>query len=84
MADIPPHAPKKLEKIIDERIIKKTRNKEYKKYLVKWVGEPIEEVVWMDEAEILKHGTSLDQLISCRNEISPPWEDGAGVQASIS
>ncbi|GLJ13208.1 hypothetical protein SUGI_0207710 [Cryptomeria japonica] len=72
IVDIPPHAPKKPEKIIDERVIKKTINKEYKQYLVKWVGQHVEEVVWMDQAEILKHGTSLDQLISCRNEISPP------------
>lgn len=47
---------------------------------MKWVGHPIEEAVWMDEAEILKHGI-LDQLISCGNEIIPPHEYGVGAQA---
>ncbi|XP_057853100.2 uncharacterized protein LOC131063302 [Cryptomeria japonica] len=78
MAGIPYHAPKKFEKIIDEKVLKKTKNKEYKQYLVKWVGQPIEEAIWMDESDILKHGSSLAQLISTGLEINPPREYGAG------
>lgn len=39
--------------ILDQKIIKRTRNKNYYEYMVKWKGIPIEEAVWMDEEEIL-------------------------------
>jgi hypothetical protein len=34
-------------KIIDQRIGKKTRGKIYFEYLVKWKGQPIEDVSWV-------------------------------------
>jgi hypothetical protein len=41
-----------IESIIDKRVSKKTRRKEYFEYLVKWKGHPLEDASWEDEAEI--------------------------------
>lgn len=56
VAGIPAHEPRKLDKILETKIIKQTRKNVYKKYLVQWKGNPEEESVWMDEQEIYKHG----------------------------
>jgi hypothetical protein len=45
-----------MEGIIDQRISKKIRRKEYFEYLVKWKGHPIEDASWEDEAIIHRHG----------------------------
>jgi hypothetical protein len=45
-----------MEGIIDKRISKKTRRKEYFEYLVKWKGHPVEDPSWEDEEKIHRHG----------------------------
>jgi hypothetical protein len=45
-----------MEKIIDQRVGKKTRKKTYFEYLVKWKGHPIQDASWESEANIQKHG----------------------------
>jgi hypothetical protein len=45
-----------VEKIIDQRTGNKTRRQTYFEYLVKWKGHRIEDVSWVNEADILKHG----------------------------
>jgi hypothetical protein len=45
-----------MERIIEKRINKKTKRKEYFEYLVKWNGHPVEDAIWEDEAKIHKHG----------------------------
>ena len=40
------------EHILDRRVTKKTRKKEYLEYLVKWKYHPTEESTWMDEASL--------------------------------
>jgi hypothetical protein len=52
-----------MEKIVDRRIGKKTRRKTYFEYLVKWKGHPIEDVSWVNEADIQKHGKSVQELM---------------------
>jgi hypothetical protein len=41
-----------MERIIDQRVSKKTRRKTYFEYLVKWKGHPIENSIWESEANI--------------------------------
>jgi hypothetical protein len=45
-----------MEKIIDERINKKTQRKKYFEYLIKWKGHPIEDASWESKVMIHKHG----------------------------
>ena len=49
---IPIEEKPQMEKIIDQRISKKTRRKTYFEYLVKWKGHPIEDSNWENEAAI--------------------------------
>jgi hypothetical protein len=52
-----------MEKIIDQRVSKKTRRKTYFEYLVKWKGHPIEDASWESEADIQKHGQTVQELM---------------------
>jgi hypothetical protein len=52
-----------MEQILDKRVGKKTRRKEYFEYLVKWKGHPVEDASWETEAEILKHGHTMQELM---------------------
>jgi hypothetical protein len=45
-----------MEKIIDQRIGKKTRRKNYFEYLVKRKGHPIANASWVNDFDIRKHG----------------------------
>jgi hypothetical protein len=45
-----------MECILDKRVGKKTRRKEYFEYLVKWKNHPVEYARWETEAVIQKHG----------------------------
>ena len=64
--------------ILDTKIIQKIRKNVYKKYLVNWAGYPKEEAIWIDEADMKRHDTSLKELISKGLEINQPWEYGVG------
>jgi hypothetical protein len=48
-----------MEQILDKRVGKKTRRKEYFEYLVKWKGHLVEDASWETEAKILKHGQTM-------------------------
>lgn len=76
--DIPKHDPPKLRKVLDTRVIKRIRNKEYKEYLVAWQGKPNFEEVWMKENQISNHGADLQTRISSGLEISSPREYSVG------
>jgi hypothetical protein len=52
-----------MENIIDQRTGKKTRRKTYFEYLIKWKGQPIEDVSWVNEVDIQKHGRSMQELM---------------------
>jgi hypothetical protein len=52
-----------MEKIIDQRIGKRTRRKTYFEYLVKWKGHPEEDASWVSEEDILKQGKTVQELM---------------------
>jgi hypothetical protein len=41
-----------MESILDKRVSKRTRRREYFEYLVKWKGHPVEDARWENETEI--------------------------------
>jgi hypothetical protein len=52
-----------MEKIIEQRVGKKTRRKTYPEYLVKWKDHPVEDSSWVTELDILKHGKTIQELM---------------------
>ena len=53
-----------MECILDKRVGKKTRRKQYFEYLVKWKNHPVEDASWETEDIILKHGQTVQDLMS--------------------
>ena len=53
-----------MECILDKRFGRKTRRKQYFEYLVKWKAHPVEDASWETEAVILKHGQTVQDLMS--------------------
>jgi hypothetical protein len=52
-----------MECILDKKVSKRTRRKEYFEYLVKWKNHPVEDASWETEAEIQKHGQTVQELM---------------------
>jgi hypothetical protein len=52
-----------MERILEKRVSKKTRGKQYFEYLVKWKGHPVEDASWENEEEIQKHGQIVREPI---------------------
>jgi hypothetical protein len=52
-----------MESILDKRVSKKTRRKQYFEYLVKWKGHPVEDASWENEVEIQKYGQTVRELM---------------------
>jgi hypothetical protein len=48
-----------MECILDKRVGKRTRQKQYFEYLVKWKVHLVEYASWENEAEIQKHGQTM-------------------------
>jgi hypothetical protein len=53
-----------MECILDKRVGRKTRRKQYFEHLVKWKNHRVEDASWETEAEILKHGQTVQELMS--------------------
>jgi hypothetical protein len=49
--------------ILDKRVSKRTRRKQCFEYLVKWKNNPVEDANWETEAEIQKHGQTVQELM---------------------
>jgi hypothetical protein len=52
-----------MERILDKRVSKKTRRKQYFEYLVKWKNHSVEDANWESEVEIQKHGYTMQELM---------------------
>ena len=52
-----------LKRILDTRVCKKTRGKEYYKYLIKWKYHPLEYSAWMTATMLQKSGVTIKDLM---------------------
>jgi hypothetical protein len=52
-----------MEQILNKRVGKKTRRKDYFEYLVKQKGHLVEDASWETEAGIWKHGHTVQELM---------------------
>jgi hypothetical protein len=52
-----------MESILDKRVSKNTRRKQYFQYLVKWKGHPVEDASWENEAKMQRHGQTMQELM---------------------
>jgi hypothetical protein len=52
-----------MERIIEQRVGKKTRRNTYLEYLVKWKDHPMEDSSWVTEPDILKHEKTVQELM---------------------
>ena len=69
-----------IEGILRTQVAKKTRKKEYLRYLVKWKDRPMEDSSWLDETQIRKAGYSVEELMERSHEIFLlPRQPDAGV-----
>lgn len=50
--DYPKKKIEEVEKVLDQRVGKSTRRKDYYKYLVKWKNRPVEDVTWISQSEL--------------------------------
>ena len=48
-----------MECILDKRVGRKTRRKQYFEYLVKWQNHAVEDASWETKAVIQKHGHTV-------------------------
>ena len=52
-----------MEKILEQRIGRKTRRKMHPEYLVTWKDHLVEDSSWVTEPDILKHGKNVRDLM---------------------
>ena len=64
---MPTERPVEAEAILEIKVVKKTRGKEYLEYLVKWRGHPAEDSTWMSAADLEKRGYAIGDLMSRRS-----------------
>ena len=54
----------KVERILDTRVAKNTKGKEYMEFLVKWKDRPMEDSTWMSVATLQKAGFYVEDLMN--------------------
>jgi hypothetical protein len=76
---LPRAVQKEIETVLDMKVLKKIRGKEYFQYLVKWKGQLSEDSIWMTTTKISKYGANLEDPM---NSYFLPWESDAGASNS--
>ena len=61
--------PLEVESILDTRVEKRTKQRDYLEYLVKWKGHPVEDSTWMDAKELETKGYSVADLLNRGSKI---------------
>ena len=61
---MPVTQPLEVEAVLDTRVSKSTRKKDYLEYLVKWKKRPIEDSTWMSTAELEAKGFTVVDLMN--------------------
>ena len=61
---MPVAQPLEVEAILDTKVVKSTRKKDYLEYLVKWNKKPIEDSTWMSAAELEAKGFMVVDLMN--------------------
>ena len=56
--------PLEVEAILDTKVVKSIRKKNYLEYLVKWKKRPIEDCTWMSTAELEAKGFTIADLMN--------------------
>ena len=56
--------PLEAEEILDTKVAKSTRHKDYLKYLVKWKAYPVEDATWMNATELEAKGFYVAYLMN--------------------
>ena len=62
-SQLPKATPTVPEGILDKRVSKKIRSKEYYEYLIKWKNHPIEDSTWMTSTMLQKSGVTVEDLM---------------------
>eukprot|EP00253_Pinus_taeda_P003712 PITA_03712 len=81
MRHMPSTQSHEIEGILSTQVSKKTRRKEYLRYLVKWRDRPMEDSSWLDAAQIQKAGYSVEELMEQSHEFLLPQEPDAGASS---
>lgn len=64
LKQMPVAKPLQAEAILDTRVAKSTRQKDYLEYLVKWKEHPVEDSTWMNVAELEATGFTVAGLMN--------------------
>ena len=61
---MPEAPPLEAEKILDTKVVKSTRQKDYLEYLVKWKTHLVEDATWLRAADLEAKGFSVVDLMN--------------------
>ena len=63
LKQMPEAQPLESDKILDTKVVKSARQKDYLEYLVKWKAHPIEDATWMSATKLEAKGYSIVDLM---------------------
>ena len=61
---MPEAQPLEVENILDTKVVKSAREKDYLEYLVKWKAHPVEDATWMSATKLEAKGFSIADLMN--------------------